>query len=77
MEEMCLTHKYYFNHFKIMAMKKLFIYIVIASIALFIIPIKSLASHLAGSEMSYEYTGTPNTYLVRVKYYRSCNGSVG
>ncbi len=55
-------------------MKKLFIYIMITSIALFIIPIKSLASHLAGSEMSYEYTGTPNTYLVRVKYYRSCNG---
>lgn len=24
--------------------------------------------------MSYTYTGSPNTYLVRVKYYRSCNG---
>ena len=71
---MCLIHKYYFNHFKIMAMKKLFIYIVITSIALFIIPIKSLASHLAGSEMSYEYSGIPNTYLVRIKFYRDCNG---
>ncbi len=33
-----------------------------------------LASHAAGSDISWTYTGTPNTYIVRVKFYRDCNG---
>ena len=32
------------------------------------------ASHLAAGEISYSYTGIPNTYLVKCKLYRDCNG---
>ncbi len=32
------------------------------------------ASHAAGADITWTYTGTPNTYLVRVKFYRDCFG---
>ena len=32
------------------------------------------SNHIAGAELTYEYTGNPNEYLVSVKFYRDCNG---
>jgi gliding motility-associated-like protein len=31
-------------------------------------------SHIAGAELTYEYSGTPNVFLVRLKIYRDCLG---
>ncbi len=33
---------------------------------------KSYATHVVGSEISYQCTGTPNVYLVTLKLYRDC-----
>lgn len=32
------------------------------------------SNHIAGAELTYEYTGNPNEYLVSLKFYRDCNG---
>lgn len=32
------------------------------------------ASHAAGADISWTYTGNPNEYVVRVKFYRDCEG---
>ncbi|MBK9318637.1 MAG: hypothetical protein IPM91_07290 [Bacteroidetes bacterium] len=32
------------------------------------------ASHMAGVDITYEWTGNPNEYLVRFKLYRDCVG---
>jgi gliding motility-associated-like protein len=31
------------------------------------------ASHIVGMDLTYAYTGTPNTFLVTLKYYSDCN----
>ena len=55
-------------------MKKLFTLFAMAITTLLLTPQTSQASHMAGTDITYEYTGVPNTYLVRVKYYRDCLG---
>lgn len=55
-------------------MKKLFTLLAMALFALLLTPQSSQASHMAGTDITYEYMGIPNTYLVRVKYYRDCLG---
>ncbi|MBL0095328.1 MAG: gliding motility-associated C-terminal domain-containing protein [Bacteroidetes bacterium] len=55
-------------------MKKLFIYFVFSIFTFLVTPYTGYASHIAGSEMEYVYSGIPNTYLVRIKLYRDCNG---
>jgi len=48
------------------------------SFSLFLIQNNSYATHLAGMELNYEYTGNNNDYLVTLKLTRSCEtGSVG
>ena len=74
MEELCQFHKNEFNLFKKTEMKKLFIYFVLSICTFLVTPYTVHASHIAGSEMEYVYLGTPNTYLVRIKLYRDCNG---
>lgn len=32
------------------------------------------ASHFAGVDLTYQYTGVPNQYLLRLKLYRDCSG---
>jgi len=34
----------------------------------------SLASHVSGGNITYTYTGVPNTYLVTLSLYRDCSG---
>ncbi|MBK7964965.1 MAG: hypothetical protein IPK10_06540 [Bacteroidetes bacterium] len=55
-------------------MKKLFTLFAMALFALLLTPATTEASHMAGVDITYEYTGTPNTYLVRLKFYRDCDG---
>lgn len=55
-------------------MKKLFTLLAMAIFALLLTPQTSHASHMAGMDITYEYTGTPNAYLVRLKLYRDCDG---
>jgi len=54
-------------------MKKLFTIFAMAFFALLLTPESGKASHIAGLDITYEYIG-PNTYLVRLKYYRDCTG---
>jgi len=54
-------------------MKKLFTIFAMAFFALLLTPESGKASHIAGLDITYEYLG-PNTYLVRLKYYRDCLG---
>src|SRR5688572_17142680 len=35
---------------------------------------EALASHAAGAQITWRYAGTPNTYIVTVKFYRDCAG---
>ena len=39
-----------------------------------ITPQVSKASHVAGGDLIYIYTGTPNQYLLRLTLYRDCAG---
>ncbi|MFN0188386.1 MAG: gliding motility-associated C-terminal domain-containing protein [Bacteroidia bacterium] len=55
-------------------MKKISLVFFISLCAILFCSLTGNASHIIGSEMSYTYTGSPNTYLVRIKYYRSCSG---
>lgn len=55
-------------------MKKLFTLLVVSVLALMMLPTTSRASHMAGMDLTYEYTGVANTYLLRLKYYRDCTG---
>lgn len=55
-------------------MKKLFTLMVISLLAMMMIPNESRASHMAGMDLTYEYTGVPNQYILRLKIYRDCTG---
>lgn len=55
-------------------MKKLFTLFAMAFFALLIAPDQAKASHMAGVDITYEWTGNPNEYLVRLKFYRDCVG---
>lgn len=55
-------------------MKKLFTIITLALLAVIIKPDTASASHIAGADITYTYTGTPNQYLVSLKLYRDCTG---
>ena len=55
-------------------MKKLFTLLVVSLLAIMMVPTTSRASHMAGMDITYEYTGTPLQYLLRLKYYRDCTG---
>ncbi len=39
-----------------------------------LIPFNSRASHNVGGEITYHYTGVPNTYEITYKFYRDCSG---
>lgn len=39
-----------------------------------LIPFAGKASHFVGGEITYTYTGVPNTYLITFKFYRDCSG---
>ncbi len=39
-----------------------------------LIPFNSKASHFVGGEITYQYTGVSNTYIIRFKFYRDCSG---
>ncbi|MFN5356429.1 MAG: gliding motility-associated C-terminal domain-containing protein [Bacteroidota bacterium] len=56
------------------AMKKLITLIALVLAGLMLAPQSSQASHMAGVDLTYTYTGTPNQYLVRLKFYRDCVG---
>jgi gliding motility-associated-like protein len=55
-------------------MKKLFTLLVLALMVVVMTPDTSKASHMAGVDITYEYAGSPNTFLVRLKFYRDCLG---
>lgn len=55
-------------------MKKLFTLLFCALLGIVLTSTRSEASHMAGVDITYEYTGTPGSYLVRVKFYRDCLG---
>lgn len=55
-------------------MKKLFTLLAASVLVLMMMPTTSRATHMAGMDLTYEYAGTPNTYLIRLKYYRDCTG---
>ena len=55
-------------------MKKLFTLLFLTVMALAFAPQESKASHLAGADLTYTYTGTPNTYLFHLVVYRDCSG---
>jgi gliding motility-associated-like protein len=55
-------------------MKKLFTIIMLAMLAVIIKPDTASASHIAGADITYTYTGNPNEYLIRLKLYRDCTG---
>ncbi len=38
------------------------------------LPFVSRASHNVGGEITYTYTGIPNTFLITYKFYRDCSG---
>lgn len=55
-------------------MKKLFTLMIVSLLAMMIMPSESRASHMAGMDLTYEYNGVPNQYIVRLKLYRDCLG---
>ena len=55
-------------------MKKFFTLLVLTVMVMLLIPNTGRASHFAGVDLTYTYTGTPNQYLVRMKLYRDCTG---
>ncbi|MBK9318245.1 MAG: gliding motility-associated C-terminal domain-containing protein [Bacteroidetes bacterium] len=55
-------------------MKKLFTLFAMAFFAILFAPDHAKASHMAGVDITYEWTGNPNEYLVRLKFYRDCVG---
>lgn len=55
-------------------MKKLFTLFAMAFFAIAFAPNSAKASHMAGVDITYEWTGNPNEYLVRLKFYRDCLG---
>jgi gliding motility-associated-like protein len=55
-------------------MKKLFTLLLLTVMALAFAPQESKASHLAGADLTYTYTGIPNTYLFHLVVYRDCSG---
>ena len=57
-----------------MNMRKLFTLFVLMVLALALKPEVSKASHAAGADIRYAYTGNPNQYLITLKVYRDCAG---
>lgn len=55
-------------------MKRLFTLILLGLAAMAFTIQDVRGSHFAGVDLTYTYTGTPNTYLVRLKLYRDCLG---
>ena len=55
-------------------MKKLFTLFMLAFLAIVFTPQSSKASHMAGADITYEWTGNPNEFIVRLKFYRDCLG---
>ena len=49
----------------------------ILAVMTFFFSLNVQASHIAGTSISLQYLGTPNTYLVKVKIYRDCAGVPG
>ncbi|MFN6092009.1 MAG: gliding motility-associated C-terminal domain-containing protein [Bacteroidota bacterium] len=55
-------------------MRKLLNLLLLAVLTMVITPQVSNASHIAGGDLIYIYTGTPNQYLMRLTLYRDCAG---
>ena len=55
-------------------MKKLITLFALALMVLVMKPDQTLASHLAGAEITYSPTGVPLQFLVKVAVYRDCLG---
>lgn len=55
-------------------MKKLLTLLVLAAATLIFAPERAKASHMAGVDITYQWTGNPNEFLVRLKFYRDCTG---
>ena len=46
----------------------------VVAIAIFSVSTSSLATHIAGGNIAYECTGTPNQYLITLTLFRDCSG---
>lgn len=59
-------------------MKKLFTFFALALLAFVVKPERSVASHIAGADLTYLYntpiSGVPNQWLVKLQLYRDCQG---
>src|SRR4051794_31698769 len=55
-------------------MKKLFTLFALTLLAIAFTPGRTFATHLAGAEISYEPTGNPNEFLIKLTVYRDCLG---
>ncbi len=53
-------------------MKKLLYKITITIFCFLMLNNTSWATHYAGADLTWTYTGTPNTYLISLKLYRDC-----
>ncbi|MBK7966982.1 MAG: T9SS type A sorting domain-containing protein [Bacteroidetes bacterium] len=53
-------------------MKKLFLVLIT-----FVLSMNVHASHIAGQTITLQYTGTPNTYIIKSQIYRDCAGVPG
>lgn len=55
-------------------MKRFFTFLTLVAAALTLSVSSSHASHIVGMDLTYQYTGNPNEYLVTLKFYRDCAG---
>lgn len=55
-------------------MKKCFYIIAMLVMTSALLVNKAYATHVSAAEITYEYTGTPNTWIITLKAYRDCSG---
>lgn len=54
--------------------KRILLIAVILGFMIGLMPTETRASHNTGGDITYAYTGTPNTFLLTYRFYRDCSG---